>query len=191
MSHSRQAKRRCRGLATIEFALVAPFILLLMLAGTDLTVFLRTAMRVDETANEVAVVVTQYSNLYQSDFTTLFNDAQTIAGTTPVTGLLGATIISGIVNNGGTQTIAWQQRSPSATFNSQLGTVGAVPTLPYNYALPSGGVLIAVEVFTSASPWVLSLKLMPPSSISSTRSYALYQPRLGTLTTVIAGNRPS
>jgi hypothetical protein len=162
----------------------------LMLAGTDLTVFLRTAMRADETANEVAVVVTQYSELYQSDFTVLFNDAQTIAGTTPVTGLLGATIISGIVNNGGTQKIAWQQRSPSATFSSQLGATGSVPTLPYSYVLPSGGVLIAVEVFTSASPWVLSLNLMQHSSISSIRSYALYQPRLGTLATVIAGNRP-
>jgi Flp pilus assembly protein TadG len=190
MSRSRKADRWRRGLATIEFALVAPFIMLLMLAGTDLTIFLRTAMHIDETANEVAVVVTQYSNLYQSDFTTLFNDAQTIAGTTAVTGLFGATIISGIVNNNGTQTIAWQQRSPSATFNSQFGRAGSVPRLPYSYVLPTGGVLIAVEVFTSASPWVFSLNLMQSSTVTSIRSYALYQPRLGTLATVTAGNRP-
>ncbi len=190
MSRSRKADKWRRGLATVEFALVAPLIMLLMLAGADLTIFLRTAMRVDETANELAVVVTQYGNLYQSDFTALFNDAQTIAGTTPVTGLLGTTIISGIVNSGGKQTIAWQQRSPSATFNSQFGAAGSVPKLPYSYVLPSGGVLIAVEVFTNASPWVFSLNMMQPSSISSIPSYALYQPRLGTLTTVIAGNRP-
>jgi len=190
MSRSRKADRWQRGLATIEFALIAPFVMLLMLAGADVTIFLRTAMRVDETANELAVVVTQYSNLYQSDFTALFNDAQTMAGTTPVTGLLGTTIISGIVNSHGTQTIAWQQRSPSATFNSQFGTVGSVPRLPYSYVLPSGGVLIAVEVFTSASPWVFSLNLMQHSSISSIRSYALYQPRLGTLAAITAGNRP-
>jgi Flp pilus assembly protein TadG len=190
MSRSRRTEDWRRGLATVEFALVVPFILLLMLAGADVTVYLRTAMRVDETATELAVVVTQYSNLYQSDFTTLFNDAQTIAGNIPVTGLFGATIISGIVNNNGTQTIAWQQRSPSATFNSQFGRVGSVPSLPNNYTLPTGGVLIAVEVATSASPWVFSARLMPASSISSVRTYALYQPRLGSLATVKTGSRP-
>ncbi len=102
MSLSRRTEYARRGVATVEFALVLPFILLLMLAGADVTVYLRTAMRVDETATELAVVVTQYSNLYQSDFTTLFSAAQTIAGTTPVTGLLGTTIISGIVNSNGT-----------------------------------------------------------------------------------------
>ena len=60
--------------------------------------------------------------LYDSDFTTLFNAAQTIAGTTPVSGLAGTTIITGIVNNGTRQTIAWQRRSPSATYNSVFGT---------------------------------------------------------------------
>lgn len=190
MNHSRQTDHWRRGVAAIEFALIAPFVLLLMLGGADLTIFLRTAMRVDETATEMAVVVTQYANLYQSDFTTLFNDAQTIAGTTAVTGLFGATIISGIVNNGTTQTVAWQQRSPSATFNSQFGATGSVPNLPYSYTLPSNGVLIAVEVFTSASPWVFSASLMGASNVTSIRSYALYQPRLGSLATVTAGTRP-
>lgn len=190
MNRSRRTEDWRRGVATVEFALVLPFILLLMLAGADVTVYLRTAMRVDETATELAVVVTQYSSLYQSDFTALFNAAQTIAGTTPVTGLLGATIISGIVNSNGTQTIAWQQRSPSARFTSRFGTAGAAPNLPDNYTLPTGGVLIAVEVATSASPWVFSARLMPTSSISSIRTYALYQPRLGSLAAVNAGSRP-
>jgi Flp pilus assembly protein TadG len=190
MSRSRRTDERRRGVATVEFALIAPFIMLLMLAGADMTVYLRTAMRVDETATEVAQVVTQYNNLYQGDFTTLFNDAQTIAGTTPVTGLLGATIISGIVNSNGNQTIVWQQRSPSAIFSSQFGIAGAVPTLPNNYTLPTGGVLITVEIATSTSPWVFSAGLMPASSVHSVRSFALFQPRLASLATVTAGNRP-
>ena len=153
-----------QGVAAIEFALVAPLMLLMMLAGADLTIFLRTAMRLDETATGLALVVTQYQNLYTSDFTGLFNAAQTIA---------------------------WQQRSPSATFHSVFGTtVGAVPVLPNSYTLPTGGVLIAVEAFTSTTPWVFSARLMGASSIASLRSYALYQPRLGSLATVISGNRP-
>lgn len=62
-----------RGVAAVEFALVAPFIILLMLGGADLTIFMRTKMRVDETATEMAQVVTQYQDLYDSDFTPLFN----------------------------------------------------------------------------------------------------------------------
>ena len=162
-----------------------------MLAGTDLSIFMRTKMRLDETATELAQVVTQYQTLYSSDFTALFNASQTIAGTTPVTGLLGTTIITGISNSGGKQTIAWQQRSPSATFTSLFGTkVGSVPVLPNNYLLPTGGTLIAIEVFTSASPWVLSASLMGGSGATSLRSYALYQPRLGSLSAVTPGNRP-
>src|SRR5579871_6858275 len=105
-----------RGVAAIEFALAAPFLLLAMLAGADLSLFIRIQMNLDQTSTELAQTVTQYPQLYNSDFTTLFNASQTLAGTTPVTGLLGATIISGIVNTNGRQTIAWQQRSPSATF---------------------------------------------------------------------------
>src|ERR1700757_7547 len=105
-----------RGLASVEFALVAPFILMLMLAGADLTIFMRTKLRIDETATQVALDVTQYNNLYDSDFTGLYNAAQTVAGTTPVTGVLGTTIITGMINSSGKQTIAWQRRSPSATF---------------------------------------------------------------------------
>jgi Flp pilus assembly protein TadG len=179
-----------RGVAGIEFALVAPLVILVMLAGADLSLYMRTIMRVDETSSEVAQLVTQYSNLYDSDFPTLFNASQTVANTVPVTGLFGATIISGIVQSGATQTIAWQEISPSATFKSVFGAQGAVPVLPNNYALPSGGVLVAVEVFTTASPWVLSATLMGGPGGTSLRSYALFQPRLGTLTVVTPGTRP-
>src|SRR5690349_2585160 len=119
-----------RAIASVEFALLAPFIILVMLAGSDLSIFMRSVLRMDETATELGLTVSQYSDLYDSDFTTLFNASQTIAGITPVSGLFGATIISGIVNSGGKQTIAWQKISASATFNSLIGVAGAVPVLP-------------------------------------------------------------
>ncbi len=85
-------------MAAIEFALVAPFIMLLMLAGTDLTIFMRTKMRIDETATELALMVTQYQNLYVSDFSRACSTRRRPSpATTPVTGLLGTTIITGIV----------------------------------------------------------------------------------------------
>ena len=184
-------RRQRRGVAALEFALIAPFVSLLMLAGADLTIFMRTKMRLDGTATELALVVTQYESLYDGDFTGLFNAGQTVAGTTPVTGLFGTTIITGIKNANGRQTIAWQKRSPQATSNSLFGTtVGGTPVLPSNYLLPANGVLIAIEVFTQTAPWVLSASLMGGTGATTVRSYALYQPRLGSLTTVNTGNRP-
>lgn len=182
-----------RGVAALEFALVAPFVILVMLSGADLSLFMRTVMRMDETATGVAMAVTQYDKLYDGDFTDLFNASQIIAGTTAVTGSAGMTIITGIKKSGGRQTIAWQKLSPSTTtFTSLFGTaVGATPVLPDKYVLPTDGeVLIAVEVFTTASPWVLSATLMGGPGSTSIRSYVLFQPRLGSLAAINAGNRP-
>ncbi len=194
MNHFRPTERLLasrRGVAALEFALIAPFIVLLMLAGTDLTIFMRTKMRLEETATQLALAVTQYNNLYDGDFTGFFNAGQTVAGTTPVTGQFGTTIITGIVtDNNDRQTIAWQKRSPNSTATSQFGAVGAVPTLPDTSLMPKNGTLIAIEVYTSASPWVLSASLMGGSGTTSLRSYSLFQPRLGSLSTVTAGNRP-
>jgi len=50
MNHTRQTSLLAagrRGVAAVEFALTAPFILLAMLAGTDLALFVRTVMRMD------------------------------------------------------------------------------------------------------------------------------------------------
>jgi Flp pilus assembly protein TadG len=193
--HPDRSAGSSRGVAAIEFALVAPFVMLVMLAGADLSLFMRTMTRMDETAAELAKAVTQYDNLYVSDFVGLFGASQTIAGPqTDVTGIAGATIITGIVRVGtNNQTIAWQRRTGLTTFTSMLGAVNAVPVLPDNYALPAGGTLIAVEVFTNETLWVFSAKLPLMSdvtNIASIRSYALFQPRLGALSTINPGNRP-
>lgn len=182
-------------MAALEFALVAPFVILLMLAGADLTFFMRAKMRLEATANQIALVVTQAQDLYASDFTNttfnLFDTAQTIAGTTPVTGLSGTTIITGIVTDANRrQTIAWQKISPQSTTTSLFGTPTHVPTLPDNYLMPASKTLIAVEVFTPATPWVFSASLMGGAVTTTLRSYVLYQPRLGSLGTVQSGNRP-
>jgi Flp pilus assembly protein TadG len=199
MNHSHRTDRSVRsrrGVAAIEFALVAPFIILLMLAGADLTFFMRVKMRLEATANQVALMVTQYKDLYNSDFTNttynIFDAAQTIAGSTQVTGLSGTTIITGIVTDGSDrQTIAWQKRSSQATSTSQFGTaLGATPTLPDNYLMPANGTLIAVEVFSPATPFVFSASMMGGAVTTTLRSYTLYQPRLGSLNTVNTGTRP-
>jgi Flp pilus assembly protein TadG len=190
MSRFRRPDPRA-GIAATEFALIAPVVLLLMLATADLAGSLRVQMRVDETASELAEVVTQYQQLYAGDFPTLFNAAQQMAGSTPVTGTFGASIISGIVNAGDGPTIAWQQKSPGVNgFKSQFGSLGSTPTLPDNYSVPAGESLITTEIFTQATAWVLSVHFMGGPGNTVFGAYALFQPRSALLSQITAGNRP-
>ncbi len=176
-------------MAATEFALLAPLLILLVLGTTDLTNYLRIRLQVDETAAGVANLVTQYSQLYASDFTDIFNAAQLIAGSVAVTGSKGTTIVTCVVNSGAGPTIAWQQKSPGATYGSRFGAVGAAPTLPDGYVVGSGESLIATEVASATTPWVWSARLLG-TGMAVMRSYALFQPRGALLSQITSGTRP-
>ncbi len=72
----------------------------------------------------------------------------------------GATIISGITNNGTSTKVVWQERTGNAAYTSLFGTQGGAPTLPPGYSLPSGHSIIATELYTGISPWNFSAQLM-------------------------------
>lgn len=178
-----------RGVAAAEFALIAPLLAMLMLCTADVTFYVRTKLKLDTAASELAQAVTQYQQLYSDDFTTLFSAAQLLAGTVPVSGQFGATIISGITNRAGTPTIAWQQVSGGPGFKSQFGVAGATPRLPAGYVPPIGNSLVVTEVYSDSSLWVLSAGIMGSGS-TVVGSNALFEPRLAPLASIIAGNRP-
>ena len=179
------------GIAALEFALVSPMAVLLMLVTADLGNFLRLRLDLDSTATVMANTVSQYSELYTGDFPTLFAAAQSIAGAAQVTGGTGCTIISGIVNSGSGPLIVWQQASSTASFcASKFGTAGTVPVLPDGYALPANSTLIAVEAYAPGTPWVLSAATMGTSASQLQRGYALFQTRTAILASITTGNRP-
>lgn len=181
-----------RAFASIEFAIIVGAVLLLMLAGADLTFYLRDKMRLDRVASGLGLVLSSYTELYDNDFPGLFQASKTMAGESlKVDGKDGATIVTGIVNSAGTPKIAWRQQTAGSAFTSQFGAVNDAPAnLPDNYAVPTGQSVIAVEVYTSASPWVLSKNLMDVLGSQSLRSYALFQPRAALLGTINPGGRP-
>ena len=179
------------GIAALEFALVSPMAVLLMLVTADLGNFLRLRLDLDSTATVMANTVSQYSELYAGDFATLFAAAQSIAGAARVTGATGCTIMSGIVNSGSGPLVVWQQASSAASFCvSTFGAAGTVPVLPDSYALPANRTLIAVEVYAPGTPWVLSTATMGTSASQLQRGYALFQARTAILASITPGNRP-
>ncbi len=194
---NRFPKRRSRRLgneafASIEFAMIVGTIVLLVLGGADLTFYLRDKMRLDRVASGLGLVLSGYTDLYELDFPGLFLASKTMAGDSlKVDGKDGATIVTGIVNSAGTPKVAWRQQTTGSSFTSKFGAVGAAPTnLPDAYAVPTGQSVIAVEVYTTASPWVLSKGFMDALGSQALRSYALFQPRAALLGSITPGGRP-
>ena len=195
MNRSRQASAR-RGTAALEFAILAPVLLMLLLSGTDLSLWLLRKYRMDNTASTIANMVAAAQQLSATAFpasycsTTAsslnyFAISSQVAAPMAVCGNSGATIISGITNNGTKTTIAWQERTGNATsFPSLFGAAGGVPVFPSGYTVPSGHSLIVAEVYSEVSTWSLpSQTLLGTVGASSMYSYAMYEPRLGGLVT--------
>jgi Flp pilus assembly protein TadG len=198
MSRSRQTDG-CRGTAALEFAIMAPVLALLLLAGTDLSLWFLKKFRLDNTASEVGNLVAEASTLTLTAFpagycstnaTSLnyFAIASQLASPLPVCGTdmvnAGATIISGITNNGAKTTIVWQQRTGSDQFKSQFGTAGTTPAFPPGYSLPSGHSIIATEIYSGISLWSTpTQQLLNATGPSSMYSYSVFEPRSGTLLT--------
>jgi len=182
--------RNRRGVGALEFALLAPLLLLLFAASVDLVSWYLTWFRLDRTADELCNVIAQASALRAADFADpsthagYFAVAQQLAGSMQVTGQGGATIVSGLANDGTTTTIKWQQRTGSGAYVSAFGAAGQSPVLPAGYAVPSGQTAIVTETFTGITLWVLSLHIMHPAGPTSLSAFAIYRPRSAELSSV-------
>ena len=182
-----------RGIAAVEFALLLPVMLLLLLGTTDLALWMRDWLQVTQAASKIGDIIGQYTALHEADFTgTFYPVAQDIAS--GVSLQCGATapgniIISGITTANGKSTVTWQRRLGTCTA-SQFGVQGGAATLPDGYSgayVPPNGVsIIAVEVQATQPAFVFSkgLPLMGGNGPSTIRSYAIVTTRNGQLPAV-------
>ena len=75
-----------RGVAAVEFALIAPVLLTLTLVGYETAMALSTYRKLTDTTVEMANVAAQYTTMSASDVSTVMNaSAQIMGATAPVT----------------------------------------------------------------------------------------------------------
>jgi Flp pilus assembly protein TadG len=153
-----------RGTTAVEFAIVAPVLLMLSLGTTDIVVLMRAQMRVDSAAQQLGQVVSQCNRIVApGDIDQFWNFAQTIVGTQGVVtgpGAAGAVIVSAVGQVSGANRVVWQYRTGSADYPSRIGTSGATATLPGGATIPTGQTMFVTEVYLGRQQWSMAEALM-------------------------------
>lgn len=176
-----------RGVAAIEFALMLPVLITLMVGCLEVTFKIWSTQKAEKLAVTLADVIAQSQTVTTSDLNALISSVDKIMEPFPF-GDQGAVIISSVYlpqtpegEEPGNPIVNWQRKYPvSGTFvaNSKIGTEGQEASLPSGFTMYERENCIVAEVFYKYTP------IAPGLLFDETVIYrrALFKPRLGALT---------
>lgn len=155
-----------RGVMALEFGLLMPVMILLLLASADLVATVRANLRIEMAAEQLAHITSQCQTITTpGDSQMLFAHGQRLVGNVgAVTGTTagGAIIITAVYQVGGVNLIAWQLRDGSGSFVSSVGSGvrDSAATIAADYVVDPKHTLIVVEIFFNRNSWILSSGFM-------------------------------
>lgn len=134
--------RECKAVAAVEFALIAPVLLLLYMAGTEIAMAYTIKRKVERTANTVNDLITQVSDVDKAEIDAVFAISSAIL--TPYdSSTLDITVTAIRVDSAGKAIVEWS-RSRGGTAN----TPGADFKLPADFSdLRSQSLLVASTTY--------------------------------------------
>jgi TadE-like protein len=187
MANTRRIMGR-RGLAAIEFALLAPALFILLVGTIDITRYVSAALKLERVTSGTADVGTQYESLIDgmtvvkgNEVGQLFLAAEQIAKPLDLK-QYGSVIVICISDQGNGPEVMWQRRSGRTDTVSAIGS-GIGVTLPSGFTLRYGDSVLFVEAFYQFHPYMFSVGWLSPADRQvDLRSIAAYRPRFGTLT---------
>ena len=145
----RQFARARQGLAAVEFALIAPVMIMMFYGAIELTSAADCNGRVSRMAATAADLVAQSTSVSTSDTTNIFNAAYAILY--PYPSAPAKIVISSLVDNGhGATTVSWSDATSNTTPRAKNTTV----TIPSGLITSgSGNSLILAEItYTYTAP---------------------------------------
>lgn len=185
-----------RGVAAPELALLAPMLLVLLLAMVDITRFAMAVLAVDRVAAGVADLGAQFDRMRAgttvvqgNEVGVLFLAAQEMGRPLDMTGV-GKVIVSSVADQGAGARLMWQACSGPAGcatgIGSSIATVpGAAASLPDGFSVRFGDTALFVEAFYDFRPFILSARwLGRDDTLVTLRRSAVRRPRLGALTSL-------
>jgi hypothetical protein len=172
-------RRNQRGVAALEFALMLPILMVMLLGAMDVTRYMLYQQKVDRIAFTVTDLVTQS----QSVTTAKMNDIALAAAQIMqpfAFGASGVIIVSSIYKdpNQAYPVIRWQYTGGGTLARgSKIGNVNGTPTLPNGLTLNDKDNVIITESYYRFTP-LFNSGYTPETDIYKV---AIYKPRLGTL----------
>jgi Flp pilus assembly protein TadG len=182
LSHLLSAWRDCRGAIAVEFAVVAPVLVALMIGTFEVTRYVLLHQKLDRMAVAASDLVAQGETITVAQLSDIFAATELIAEPFAI-GADGVVIVSSVYRATGTSTtkVAWQRTGTgSLPATSTVGLQGADATLPAGFTLKEGESVIVAEVFYQFRP------MFAPNLVPSKRLYhrAVFRPRRGTLNAI-------
>lgn len=183
LNRLRKLWRDNRGVAAIEFALMLPMLIALLIGCLEVTFKIWSTQKAEKLAVTLSDVIAQSQSVTNSDLNKLTGAVNKIMDPFPFGPGEGKVIISSVyVNQDDTDAkVNWQCQYPaSGTFNalSKFGVEGANANLPVGFTLAPRDNVIVAEVYYKYHP--IAPGLMFDESIIYRK--AMFKPRLGALT---------
>lgn len=158
-------KRDRRGVAAVEFAIVLPFLVLLLFGIVEGVRFVLVAQTLTNVGRTMADLVSQGETLSSAELNSLYAAVEHVAGSIDVNAS-GVVIISSIsVEDGNPPRINWQRaRGDLSTVTSAIGTPGSNLSLPTGFSVTPGYTLITAEVYYDFEPLFFAW-IIPPTRL--------------------------
>jgi len=165
-----------RGNLTVELALAAPLLLVLLLTGIEFTRYVLVNQKVERTSASLADLVALSPVITEGGMDGLFEAAQYVMAPFDVT-TDGRLIVTSVASSGGPPRIRWQRTYGGRSDSSSFGLQGAIANLPEGLVVRDGENIILCEAFFRYEPMVGQGII----SESTVRRYAIFRPRFGSL----------
>ncbi|MFN3520789.1 MAG: TadE/TadG family type IV pilus assembly protein [Phenylobacterium sp.] len=137
-----------RGVSAVEFALIAPVMIVLYLAMTEVTMGLMANRRADHVASAIGDLVAQVSTTSTDDISDVFTVGEAIMSPFP-TGSLNMRLSSVKADAGGTPKVVWS-RSQGLALPAYADNT--VIDLPDDLVAPGESVIMSETRYTYTSP---------------------------------------
>jgi Flp pilus assembly protein TadG len=144
----RNFARACTGLAAVEFGLIAPVLVTLLLGSVEVTDAVACDQKVHSMASATSDLVAQATSVSTSDVNDVFNAINTVLYPYPTTS--ATIIVTSIVNDPnrpGNYIVAWSQAQ-----NGTPHAVGSSIVVPAGLVTTGGSVIYSEVRYTYSSP---------------------------------------
>lgn len=165
-----------RGIAAVEFALIAPILVLLYCGLAELTMAMMADRRVAHTASVIADLVAQTPQVANSDLTDIFTVGGAILNPFPAAPLK-MRITSVVADVNAVPKVAWSDGQGMAAL-----PVNSTANVPANLLAAGDSVVMAEVQYAYTSP----LQIVLPNALNFTSTYYL-KPRRSPSVTLVAG----